>query len=115
MNNRVTPLRERDDDDEIKEMLSRARPRSLTTPSVEWSRSTRNARFGNGMMIVAVFVLALSFAMPTEFSRWMFLIFALIVLAVGAYYHDRANRAQRRAERESTSGEQSLERSRRTP
>jgi multisubunit Na+/H+ antiporter MnhG subunit len=113
--NRVTPLRKPDDHHEIKSILSRARPRSLPTPSVEWSRSTRDARFGNGMMIVAVFVLALSFAMPTEFSRWMFLIFALIVLAVGAYYHDRANRAQRRAERESSSSEQSVGRSRRTP
>jgi hypothetical protein len=64
-------------------------------PATVSPKNTRQHRFGQGMLIVAVLTAAFGLYIPENDigGRVMFICFALICAAVGAWHIDRANRA----------------------
>lgn len=65
----------------------------------EPGKRTRHFRFGISMLVLAVFTaVAGAYPLPSgAASRAMFLIFALVLAVIGAYYIDRSTRVGKRS------------------
>jgi len=55
----------------------------------------KNFRFGIGMLVLAVFTAVIGVYPIGTFNRAMFLVFALVLAVIGAYFIDRSSRPPR--------------------